>query len=254
MRLKNITIFPAGISQSCIFASHFLADAGYAITDHISQEITHLLLDIPSFNESGHLKDGSDLQKLLDMLPESVTVIGGNLAHTSLSQHQSIDLLKDPLYQAKNAAITAECALQIAATYLNTTLADTQVLILGWGRIGKCLSKLLNAIGSNVTVVARKECDRAMAQSLGCKALDFPEVSRHLSQYGVLFNTVPYQTIDCSILNQHKDCTKLDLASAPGMVCDDVIVARGLPANYAPKTAGKLITDTIQQILKEVTP
>lgn len=253
MRLKKVTIFPTGISRSCMFASQFLIDSGYTITDHFSPEITHLLLDIPSFDECGHLKDGSDLQDLLNKLPESVTVIGGNLAHTSLLQHQTIDLLADPVYLAKNAAITAECVLQVAADYLDTTFADTQVLILGWGRIGKCLSKLLNAMDSKVTVAARKESDRAMAQALGCTSLDFSEVPNQLSQYGVLFNTVPYQTIDCSILNQHKDCIKLDLSSAPGMVCDDVIVARGLPGKFAPKTSGKLIADTIQKALKEVT-
>lgn len=252
--MKNITIFPAGISQSCIFASQFLADAGYSITDHVSPEITHLLLDIPSLDECGHLKDGSDLQEMLNMLPESVTVIGGNLAHTCLSQNQTIDLLKDPFYQSKNAAITAECALQVAATYLDTTLSDTQVLILGWGRIGKCLSKLLYAIDSNVTIAARKESDRAMVQALGCKSLDFSDASRTLSEYRILINTVPYQTIDRNVLNQHKECIKLDLASAPGIVCKDVIAARGLPGKYAPKTSGKLIADSVQKALEEVTP
>lgn len=253
MRLKKITIFPVGITKSCVIASRFLSDSGFLITDHISPEISHLLLDIPSFDESDRLKDGSDLQDLLNRLPESVTVIGGNLTHASLSQYQTIDLLADQVYLAKNAAITAECALQVAADYSDTTFADTQVLILGWGRIGKCLTKLLNAIDSKVTVAARKESDRAMAQALGCTSLDFSEVPKHLSQYGVLFNTVPYQTIDCSVLNQHEDCIKLDLSSAPGLVCDDIIVARGLPGKYAPKTSGKLIADTIQKALKEVT-
>lgn len=253
MRLKKVTIFPTGISRSCMFASQFLIDSGYTITDHFSPEITHLLLDIPSFDECGHLKDGSDLQDLLNKLPESVTVIGGNLAHTSLLQHQTIDLLADPVYLAKNAAITAECVLQVAADYLDTTFADTQVLILGWGRIGKCLSKLLNAMDSKVTVAARKESDRAMAEALGCSSLDFCDVPGKLSDYQILFNTVPHQTIDSTILNRHSNCIKLDLASAPGMICDDIIIARGLPGKYAPKTSGKLIADTIRKALKEVT-
>ena len=49
MRLKKITIFPVGITKSCVIASRFLSDSGFLITDHISPEISHLLLDIPSF-------------------------------------------------------------------------------------------------------------------------------------------------------------------------------------------------------------
>ena len=246
--MKDVTIFPIGITESCRYASRFLKQFGYALTDHISPDITHVLLDIPSFDESGNLKDGSDLQKLLRMLPESVAIIGGNLNQEYLVRYRKADLLKDAYFQAKNAAITAECALQIAANYLHTTFSDSPALILGWGRIGKCLSRLLRILGCAVTVAARKEPDRAMLTALGYKALDFPQT---LSNYRVLFNTVPRQTVAAGILNRQNCLIKLDLASVPGMVCDDVIIARGLPGKYAPESAGKLIAESIHHALKE---
>ncbi len=250
--MKNITIFPAGTAESCCWASFFLHRAHFTITDHICPEITHLLLDIPSFDDNGNLKDGTDLQELLNRLPENITVIGGQLNHQYLAQYSKIDLLNDATYLAKNAAITAECALQVAANYLNTTFADSRILILGWGRIGKCLSQLLKANGCNVTVAARNIADRAILNALGYNTLDYSDIPAAPSTYDILFNTVPQQRIDSGILNLWKGCIKLDLASVPGIACDNVIYARGLPGKYAPKSSGKLIAESVQSALKEV--
>lgn len=252
--MKDITIFPVGISESCRYASLFLQKSGITLIDHLSPEITHLLLDIPSFDEAGNLRDGSDIQELLKRLPKGVTVIGGNLNQCYLSHYRKIDLLDDTFFQARNAAITAECALQVAANHLNSTFADSPALILGWGRIGKCLSKLLQATGCHVTVAARKESDRAMLSALGYSTLDFSEIPDNLCRFRILFNTIPQQTIDASILNPRRSILKLDLSSSPGMVCDDIITARGLPGKYAPESAGKLIAESIHQALKEAAP
>ena len=46
-------------------------------------------------------------------------------------------------------------------------LADCKVLVIGWGRIGKCLAALLKGLEADVTVVARKETDRAILHALG---------------------------------------------------------------------------------------
>ena len=254
MLLKDILIFPVGISKSCYFASQFLNESGVPLTDHLSPEITHLLLDVPSFNERGLLWDNQNLQKLLTMLPEFVTIIGGNLTPDYLLNYKKIDLLKDVWFQCQNASITAECALQVAANALHTTFPDSPALILGWGRIGKCLSRLLQTIGCQVTVAARKEGDRAMAMATGLDALDYPDIPDKLSHFRILFNTVPIQTIPIPILDAWKDGIKLDLASSPGMVCDKVITARGLPGKYAPESTGKLIAESVKRALTEVRP
>ena len=93
-----------------------------------------------------------------------------------------------------------------------------------------------------------------MLNALGFASIPFEHINSNYIRYDILFNTVPQQSVDTGILNQLKDCTKVDLASAPGMICDDVIVARGLPGKYAPKSSGKLIADTIHTALKEANP
>lgn len=250
--MNKTLLYPIGSSDSCRWASAFLEKAGFPLTDHPSPEITHLLLDIPSFNANHMLPDGSDLTQLLRMLPKTITVIGGNLDQDALSDYRKTDLLKDSDFLAQNAAITAECALRIAAPHLSTTFSNAPALILGWGRIGKCLAKLLSAMGSHVAVAARKSSDRAMLRALGYDAVDFSQIPQILSHYRILFNTVPELPLHIN-LDSWKNGVAFDLASLPGMKCAQVIPARGLPGKYAPESAGKLICNTILRMQKEET-
>lgn len=249
--MTHTLIYPAGITDSCICAAEDLRKLGFSITDHPEPEITHLLLDIPSFRPDGLLRDGTDPEKLLSMLPRDVTVAGGNLNHPTLTNQPKMDFLKDDLYLARNAAITADCALKIAAPMLKTTLQDTGTLILGWGRIGKCLARILKAIGTPVTVAARKETDRALLLALGFDAIPFQDISPKLNQFGLLFNTVPVPVLNTEDIPLSNHCTMIDLASSPGISGSDVIHARGLPGVHAPVSAGKLIADTFYRLWKE---
>ena len=251
--MNKFVLYPVGSSDSCQYAAIFLTQEGFTLTDHPSPDITHLLLDTPTFNEKGLLRNGTSLQELLRMLPESVTVIGGNLRQDYLCGYRTIDLLQDPYYLAKNAAITAECALHVAAQHMQATFADSTALILGWGRIGKCLAKLLSALGCSVTVAARKESDRAMLESFGYRAVDFSQVPQVLQSHTLLFNTVPAVPLHSDILTNWSQGVALDLASDPGMAGTQMIPARGLPGKYAPESAGKLIAGTITRFYKEGT-
>ena len=251
--MDRLLLYPIGTSESCRCASASLQKAGFSLTDHPSPDVTHLLLDVPSFDADGRLRNGDDLQTLLRMLPMQVMVIGGNLEQPFLESYRKLDLLKDPCYLAKNAAITAECALRVAAPYLKNTFADASVLILGWGRIGKCLAKLLQALGAEVTVTARKEHDRAMLEALHYRSVDFSELRKPLQQCTILFNTVPTLPLHSDFLDSLTNGIAIDLASFPGMQGKNVITARGLPGKYAPKTSGKLIAETILRLYKEET-
>lgn len=243
-------LYSLGCSESCRYASGILGQKYFHLTDHPTPEITHLLLDIPSFDGSGVLRDGTSLTKQLRMLPGDVTVIGGNLDLEYLRAYSKMDLLKDARYLAKNAAITAECALKVAAPYLNVTIADAPALILGWGRIGKCLAKILSSLGCPVTVAARKESDRAILEALGYRAVDFCDVPYILDRYRILFNTVPNLPLQPKVIEDWAGIP-IDLASYPGMEAATVIPARGLPGKYAPESSGKLIADTVLRFLKE---
>lgn len=219
------------------FASEYLAKQGCRIADAPGKSVTHLLLPVPC-------PAGSDLwRELASQLSEDVTVLGGNLAELIPSGYKKADLLKDEIYLAENAAITADCAVRLAGAHLKTTFRNCPILVLGWGRIGKCLARMLAALGADVTVAARKESDRAMAQALGYGSTCF---DGDLSRYRIIFNTAPAPVFTET---QLPDCIKIDLASKKGMEGDDVIWARGLPGKMLPESSGRLIGETVLRLV-----
>lgn len=222
--MQNFLVYPAFSSDAGVYASEYLSAQGIPVIDHISPDITHLLTDIPTREIS---------EELLTRLPENVCVVGGNLDIPVLAKHRRIDLLKSEWYLSRNAAITAECALQVAAAEMNTVFYNSSILIIGWGRIGKCLAHLLKAIGARVTIAARKEEDRSMAEALGYNSITPGILSDGCK---IVFNTVP-----APVMEGNPHCLNIDLASRQGILGDHVIQARGLPGKYAPKSSGQLI-------------
>ena len=230
-------LYPIGKTEAAAHAADLLKQSGIPLIYHPSPEVTHLLLDI---------RPGQDpyLSYILSMLPPSTIVIGGNV---NLPEHKVWNFLEDETYLARNAAITAHCAIKSALPHLQATLADTPTLVIGWGRIGKCLARLLRAMDCPVTVAARKETDRAQLQALGYTVQDTTKLNP--GPYGLIFNTVPAPVLP----EAQTAALKIELASTDGIAGPDVITARGLPGKLAPLTSGKLIAETILRYHKEET-
>ena len=240
--MRPVLFYPVISTEASANAVRILHRQGIRTIDHPAPEITHLLLDVPSFADGGHLRGGGRIETILERIPGDVAVVGGNLNHPGLDGYKKYDLLQDETYLAQNAAITADCALQVAAPMLKTTFRDTPTLILGWGRIGKCLAAMLKALGTPVKVAARRESDRAMLTALGYHAVDF----NSLPGGSLLFNTVPGQNYQI-----HSSCVNIDLASQKSISGEDVIWARGLPGVYAPVSSGTLIAETILRLCRK---
>ena len=244
--MNGITFYPAGSGAALTYALQRLKELGCNVAETPSDSVTHLLLPVPSFDSDGDIRGGGDLQQLLAVLPRTVTVVGGNLRPPALEGYATLDLLQDAQYLAQNAAITADCAVKIARNRLPVVLAGCPVLILGWGRIGKCLAQMLKAAGAEVAVAARKEADIAMLQALGYRSERIDNLRYGLMRYRLIFNTAPAAVLsEEQVRHCRDDCVKIELASSDGMAGSDVIIARGLPAKEAPESSGLLIAKTV---------
>ena len=229
-------------------AGEALKSRGYGVVDRPCDSVTDVLLPVPSFDADGSIKGGGSLEALLSRLPKHVTILGGNL--TAIPGYKTFDLLQDPTYLASNASITAYCAVRLTLIELPVTLRKCPVLIIGWGRIGKCLAALLRALEADVTVAARKEADRAMAHTLGYRTAIPAELADDLNQYRVIYNTVPAPVISQEqAAHCRENCLKIDLASVLGIDAPDVVWARGLPGKDAPESSGKLIAKTTIRLI-----
>lgn len=243
--MNELRVYCAGSNRALYYAAAFLMEEGAVFLPCPDHTVTHLLLPIPSFESDGTIKGGGDLNDILSRLPKTVTVIGGNLNRPELSEYEVLDLLEDSWYLARNASITAHCTLELALTKLPVTLDKCPVLIIGWGRIGKCLAKLLHGLGAEVTVAARKESRRVMIDALGYRSCPIEEIKAE--NYRLIINTVPAMVLP----SVPGTGLKIDLASKPGLGGKDVLQARGLPGLLAPESSGALIAQVITHWIKE---
>ena len=248
--MKEPVFYTAGRTDAMRFAQRLLKKKGLRFAPLPDRSVTHLLLGVPAFEPDGSLKGGGWLEDVLPLLSPEVTVCGGLLGKGVPEEYKKVDLLKDPGYVAENARITAYCAVRLAMRKLPVVLWRCPVLVIGWGRIGKCLGKLLQSMGALVTVATRKETDRAMLSALGYDTIDIQSLGNSLVRFRVIFNTAPAMVLPAEELHDcAEDCLKIDLASCPGIECPDVIWARGLPSKDAPETSGELIARTLLRLL-----
>ena len=160
-----------------------------------------------------------------------------------------------------NAVPTAEGAIEIAITETPFTIHGSKSLVLGYGKIGKILSKDLYALGAQTYVEARKYADLAMIEGHGYEPLPLDNLKDHIHEFDIIFNTIPSLILDDEILTKvKKDALIIDLASKPGGIDFDaaksyglkVIWALSLPGKIAPVSSGAIIKDTIMNIIKEL--
>lgn len=235
--MNQVCFCTVGASPALTHARNRLLSWGYPVVNAPSPAVTHLLLPVPSLDDRGSIRGGPSLEELLPLLAEHTTILGGNLPPLPLP---TVDFLQDEYYTAENAAITAHCALGVALGKMQRTLQAANALVIGWGRIGKCMAELLRSVGANVTVAARRESDRAMLSALGFGAAPIPIPDA--GQYALIINTVPAPVFSGEAAA--KDALLLDLASVRGICADSVLWERGLPGRLAPETSGTLIAKT----------
>ena len=149
-------------------------------------------------------------------------------------------------YAVRNAALTAEAAAAMLMERSGSALMAMDVLIAGYGRIGRQLARRLAAFGARVTVAARRPESRALAETDGFHSVDIMSIS---GTYDAVVNTVP-----APVLRGGFDgALCLDLASAPGGWADEtpVLHAPGLPGQYAPALAARILRDAVYETLRE---
>lgn len=160
----------------------------------------------------------------------------------------------------KNAQITAEAALMLAIEHMPGAMYESECLITGYGRIGKALAPLLRAMGARVTVAARKLEDFARVESIGLRHINYSRLPSEAHRYDLIVNTADALVLgEACIRNMNPEAIIIDLASRPGGTDFEVaervgvkaIHALGLPGKYAPRTAARIIMDTVTEMMEE---
>lgn len=162
------------------------------------------------------------------------------------------DIIKREELAVLNAISTAEGAIQIAINETPKNLHGNNVLVLGFGRIGKVLSKMLDGIGAVVACEARKTTDLAWIKAYGYEPINLTQLKENIGRFDIIINTIPFVVLDRDMLKEvKKDTLIIDLASNPGGVDRNAIKELGIKFNWALSLPGKVSAITSAEFMKE---
>ncbi len=159
-----------------------------------------------------------------------------------------------------NSIPSAEGAIQMAMEATDITIWGSLSLVLGFGRTGQTVARMLKGIGSKVTVLARKPKDLARISEMGYGSMHFRDTISVIKDADFIFNTAPAMVLPEEVLKHaKKDGYILDLASPPGGVDFyaaekfgiKAVLAPGLPGKVAPKTAGQILAKTVPSLIEQ---
>lgn len=158
-----------------------------------------------------------------------------------------------------NALLTAEGAVSIALKEYGKSIFSSRCLVVGFGRIGKILAKLLKNMGAKVTVSARSVKDISLAKISGFETTNVSKINEK-ADFDLIFNTVPALVLDAAVLSFLSSARMIiDLASAPGgtdkFAAEELgiklIPALGIPGKCFPEAAGEIIAYVIYKMIEE---
>ena len=234
-----------------------------------------VILPLPVSRDGEHINipDFPDekivISELFASIPKGKTILAGKICRAHKEKAKDFGLRVKDYYEKEsftdeNAYITAEGALNIAASKQRKTLRHSHHLIIGGGRIARHLLLLLRGYGARVTLLARNTHDLCWAEAIGAVPLDLlgesEDIERALSECSVIYNTVPEKVLSdaaCEFIKSDTLYIELvgdDTLISPSIAkkCSCAVCAKALPNKYAPESAGLLLYKTISEILKEM--
>lgn len=228
------------------------------------KEVAAVVGPVP-FLRSGKITgsyEGPDMnvEMLFDELPENAVFFAGNISdevrrYAAGKRLRVYDMMKDELVATRNAVPTAEGAVTEAITRSSINLTKSNCLILGYGRCGSVLTRLLKSFFCKVLVSEKDKTRAADAFVLADSIVSEAELTDAVGNVDFIFNTVPERLLTEERLRHvGKNTWILDIASAPGGVdytaaealSVNAVLLPGLPGRYAPVSSAEILADFIE--------
>ncbi len=249
-------------------------DLKIPITTDISEAIRNadvLLFPLPMLQQNGQINTpfaGMNIHftEILPNIQNNQIVLGGKISQSVQNELNANGIEYKDYFEREdltvtNAMLTAEGAIYTLQQIYKDALCQSNVLILGYGRIAKFLAKIIAGYGAKITVAARSPEAKSWIESMGYNYMNIFDSNGYTESINVIFNTVPHLVLDTLRLQKLKNtCIIVDLASAPGGV--DFIAAEklgiqtihalSLPGKSAPYAAAKAIKNAVFSILEEL--
>ena len=155
-----------------------------------------------------------------------------------------IDIMKDENFTIANTIPTAEGAIAKAIEETEFTLDNTNVMVIGYGRVGKTLCYKLKQLNANVYAVDKDEKELARAKTYGINAVNINEINMNICKMDIVFNTVPDLILTKErLILMSTETLILDLASKPYGTDFASAAKLGITAIQYPGIPGKIAPD-----------
>lgn len=232
-------------------------------------EVDSILLPIPGIQDNGmaestFFKEGVILTKDIINKTKSNSIIYSGIITPFLKQlaaetnRNLVALFARNDVAILNSIPTAEGTLMLAIKHTDITIHNANLLVLGFGRVGKTVARLFSAVGAKVTVLVNKKEDEARVIEMGFLPIFEASLESTISAQHIVINTVPALILTAPLIRKmSSQALIIDLASKPGGT--DFTAAKehniqtlwalGLPAKVAPRTAGTIIGKTLLELL-----
>ena len=205
-----------------------------------------------------------NVEMLFDELPENAVFFAGNIPgevrrYAEGKGLRACDVMIDELVAARNAVATAEGAVAEAIARSPVNLTKSRCLVLGYGRCGRVLMRLLKSFFCKVLVSEKDKTRGADAFVLADGIVSEAELTDAVGNVDFIFNTVPERILSEERLRHvGKNTWILDIASAPGGVdyraaealSVNAVLLPGLPGRYAPASSAEILSDFIENQIR----
>ncbi|MFS0823559.1 dipicolinic acid synthetase subunit A [Bacillus sp. 1P02SD] len=205
-------------------------------------------------------------EEILSQTPEHCVVFSGisNTFLDGITNATNRELVR--LFERDDVAIynsipTVEGTIMMVIQHTDITIHNSNVAVLGLGRVGMSVARSFAALGAHVKVGARKTEHIARITEMGLTPFQLSNLAEEVKDIDVCINTIPKLIVTASIISKMPAHTLIvDLASKPGGTDFryaekrgiKALLAPGLPGIVAPKTAGQIVANVLSQLLLEL--
>lgn len=170
-------------------------------------------------------------------------------------------LMKDKEVIKENVIPTVEGIISDIIINTDITIKNSNILVIGYGNVGKYLIEVLNHLKANTIVSIKEDYDKKILDQrkiYNVFSNDIQKMNKVLKNTDVIINTVPSLILDKNYIdNINSNTYVLDISSHPHGIDKEALIKKeinfkiylGIPSKIAPKTSGLILSKKINHII-----
>lgn len=228
-----------------------------------------ILFPVSGVGNDFFIKSNENIKLSIDFLKnskENVLIFSGINTECldrmlNYSKKTATFLMKDKEVIKENVIPTVEGILADIIINTDITIRNSNVMVIGYGNVGKVLVRTLEYLNANVTVSIELDKDKEILDLLSIPSVyskDINNMISKISKQDIIINTAPSLVLDNKYINYYKDDVYiLDIASYPYGIDKKLLdnsniknkIYSSIPNEVAYKTSGIILTKKINSYL-----